>query len=211
MRKPFLLFMAENSRLSPERHVQILHAFRDPKNVPKHVSLNFHPGYQACDYTSKHDLERQRYQEMALIAWLEDIGTININGKQIRHWLKETGVEPGDTTVSALARSFKGKMAITTPAKLPGSEEIVRSLFTICQDEMKFVVTGDRVLGMACAMAQPGDIVCLLQGTRPETPIILRRASEAMNMYWVVGSFYLAVGDFDKVEFPCANGMRLSI
>jgi len=55
------------------------------------------------------------------------------------------------------------------------TEEIVWSLPAILREQLKLLITRDKIFGMAFAAVQAGDKVCLLDGFSKRTPIILRK------------------------------------
>jgi hypothetical protein len=86
----------------------------------------------------------------------------------------------------------------------------VWSLHSIFHSDLNFVVASDGIVGVACIQIREGDLVCILEGTRNETPIILRKSPtiEAKAYYEVVGYIFLSEQNEEPIS-PSRKGDQI--
>lgn len=184
-----------NGRLSPQRHVETLQTLREPFVSVRCLGLEASTSNHTSQYPSRKELEKQRTQEIALITWLEDIGSLHIGGQMIQEWLCSMPERAGQLTDSLREASI--------PSRTLEHTSIIRCLLTIIQNQMKLVITKEGIIGMACATVCKGDKVCLLEGISANSTIILREVDigGGRDTYQVVGRIFLAERESDP-KYP---------
>lgn len=163
----------------------------------------------ACQQQSGHIrdvLEKRRNQEIALINWLKDIGSVRLSGKKIKKWMSPLGLR------ASISNRLMGKIVSNLTGGISIYSSFIWTLSTIVENRMNLVITKDGIIGTACATVRSGDIVCLLKGTTcvweayepSERPIILRKVkmADGRTVYKVVGGIFLAVRDYSAEKYP---------
>jgi hypothetical protein len=193
----FSSLWTENGQLDPERHAQLLQALQDPSPPIKHLGLEFFESKRS--FETEYDAWGKKLQdEKDLIPWLVRIGSWQIAGKLFRQWLA-TGKADTSTATGFFASILYGIVS-----RKPDYSPVIRSLFAFYQNRLKLVVTTDRIIGTACAMVRRFDKVCLLEGTRENTPVLLRLVTTRTGavVYKVVGGILLSERESDPQKYP---------
>ena len=190
----FSSLWTDNGQLDPETHDQVLQVLME--GPPRINILGLELIESERTFEMQYDSD-ERY-EKDLILWLVRIGCWQIAGKLIEEWLL-----PGEANTrigtDILVRILQGIVSRKSDYFI-----VIKSLIAFYQNCLKLVVTTDGIIGTACARVRPFDKVCLLEGIRENTLVLLRpvRTETDAVVYKVVGGIFLSERESDLQKYP---------